>query len=145
MISEVFNMDCLEYMKTIPDSFFDLAICDPPYGDPANVIGGGSGLAAGSIDTNRGGGKAPHPGRHMVEKILCGTGSDRGSTATRWGGANRWRPRRGISLNYRLSHGTWLRQRSFSMNCFEYRKIRLSGAATTLNCHRQGAFLSGAN
>lgn len=30
-ISEVFNMDCLEYMKSIPDKFFELAIVDPPY------------------------------------------------------------------------------------------------------------------
>lgn len=32
MISEVFNIDCLEYMKGIGDKFFDLAIVDPPYG-----------------------------------------------------------------------------------------------------------------
>ena len=25
-------MDCMEYMKDIPDKFFDLAIVDPPYG-----------------------------------------------------------------------------------------------------------------
>jgi site-specific DNA-methyltransferase (adenine-specific) len=31
-ISEVYNVDCLEYMKTIPDKFFELAIVDPPYG-----------------------------------------------------------------------------------------------------------------
>lgn len=31
-ISEVYNMDCMEYMKEIPDKFFDLAIVDPPYG-----------------------------------------------------------------------------------------------------------------
>lgn len=31
-ISDVYNMDCLEYMKTIPDKFFDLCIADPPYG-----------------------------------------------------------------------------------------------------------------
>ena len=31
-VSEVFNMDCMEYMKTIPDKFFELAIVDPPYG-----------------------------------------------------------------------------------------------------------------
>ena len=30
--SEVFNMDCLEYMKTLPDNCFDLCIADPPYG-----------------------------------------------------------------------------------------------------------------
>lgn len=30
--SEVFNMDCLEYMKTLPDNCFDLCIADPSYG-----------------------------------------------------------------------------------------------------------------
>lgn len=37
-ISQVFNIDCLEYMKTIPDKFFDLAIVDPPYGIGAGDI-----------------------------------------------------------------------------------------------------------
>ena len=32
MISEVHNIDCVEYMKTLPDNYFDLAIVDPPYG-----------------------------------------------------------------------------------------------------------------
>lgn len=31
MISEVFNMDCMKYMRDIPDGFFDLAVVDPPY------------------------------------------------------------------------------------------------------------------
>lgn len=31
-ISEVYNMDCMKFMSTIPDKFFDLAICDIPYG-----------------------------------------------------------------------------------------------------------------
>lgn len=30
--SLVYNIDCMEYMKSIPDKFFDLAIVDPPYG-----------------------------------------------------------------------------------------------------------------
>lgn len=30
-ISEVHNCDCLDYMKDLPDKFFDLAIADPPY------------------------------------------------------------------------------------------------------------------
>ena len=33
MVSEVFNMDCVEYMRTLTDNHFDIAICDPPYGD----------------------------------------------------------------------------------------------------------------
>ena len=32
MISDVANMDCMEYMKQFPDKFFDLAVVDPPYG-----------------------------------------------------------------------------------------------------------------
>lgn len=42
-ISEVYNMDCLDYMKTIPDKFFDLCIADPPYGISMDggKIGGG--------------------------------------------------------------------------------------------------------
>lgn len=31
-ISRVYNMDCMEGMKQIPDGFFELCICDPPYG-----------------------------------------------------------------------------------------------------------------
>jgi site-specific DNA-methyltransferase (adenine-specific) len=31
-ISIVENCDCMEYMKTIPDKFFDLACVDPPFG-----------------------------------------------------------------------------------------------------------------
>jgi len=27
-----FNIDCVEFMKTKPDNYFQLAICDPPYG-----------------------------------------------------------------------------------------------------------------
>ena len=30
--SEVYNMDCLEYMQSLPDNYFDLCIADPPYG-----------------------------------------------------------------------------------------------------------------
>lgn len=27
-----YNVDCMEFMKTIPDKYYDLAIVDPPYG-----------------------------------------------------------------------------------------------------------------
>ena len=42
--SDVFNMDCVEYMRTLPDNHFDIAICDPPYGDAESGnfhLGGG--------------------------------------------------------------------------------------------------------
>ena len=41
MISEAYNMDCMEYMRTIPDNYFDLAVVDPPYGDALGDLCGG--------------------------------------------------------------------------------------------------------
>ena len=32
MISEVYNIDCMEFMKSIPNKYFDLACADPNYG-----------------------------------------------------------------------------------------------------------------
>ena len=32
-MTQTFNMDCYDYMKTLPDNAFDLLIADPPYGD----------------------------------------------------------------------------------------------------------------
>jgi len=37
LISEVKNMDCIEYMQQFPDKYFELAIVDPPYGIGINV------------------------------------------------------------------------------------------------------------
>lgn len=40
--SVVLNCDCMEYMRTLPDNAFDLAVVDPPYGDAlASESGGG--------------------------------------------------------------------------------------------------------
>lgn len=36
-VSEVYNCDCLEYMKSLPDKYFDLCIADPPYGIKADI------------------------------------------------------------------------------------------------------------
>jgi len=30
--AELWNVDCMLYMATLPDKAFSLAICDPPYG-----------------------------------------------------------------------------------------------------------------
>lgn len=39
--TNLLNIDCLEYMATLPDKAFDLCICDPPYGiDAGNSLGG---------------------------------------------------------------------------------------------------------
>lgn len=31
-LDKLYNMDCLEGMRTLPDSCVDLIVCDPPYG-----------------------------------------------------------------------------------------------------------------
>lgn len=37
---ELLNIDCIEYMKTVPDKHFELAIVDPPYGINHSEIAG---------------------------------------------------------------------------------------------------------
>lgn len=44
MVSEVLNMDCMDYMYSIPDNFFDLALVDPPYGINAPNMAMGTNL-----------------------------------------------------------------------------------------------------
>jgi site-specific DNA-methyltransferase (adenine-specific) len=39
-VSEVHNIDCLEFMKQYPDKYFELAIVDPPYGISVNMNAG---------------------------------------------------------------------------------------------------------
>lgn len=31
-LNKLYNIDCMQLMQQYPDGFFDLAICDPPYG-----------------------------------------------------------------------------------------------------------------
>ena len=37
MTIELLNIDCMEYMRGLPDKYFDLACVDPPYGIGINV------------------------------------------------------------------------------------------------------------
>ena len=37
-LNKIHNMDCLEYMKTVPDNFYDLCLTDPPYGIKINKM-----------------------------------------------------------------------------------------------------------
>lgn len=30
-LNKVYNMDCIDYMKTLPDECIDLIVADPPY------------------------------------------------------------------------------------------------------------------
>ena len=35
-MNAAYNIDCMEYMRSLPDNAFDLAVVDPPYGDAGN-------------------------------------------------------------------------------------------------------------
>ena len=35
---KIANCDCMDYMRTVPDNYFDLAIVDPPYGIGASTV-----------------------------------------------------------------------------------------------------------
>ena len=39
--SEVYNTDCLDFMRSVPDGYFDLMIADAPYGDGLHAENGG--------------------------------------------------------------------------------------------------------
>ena len=38
----LYNCDCMDYMATIPDNYFELAIVDPPYGIGDALVKGGT-------------------------------------------------------------------------------------------------------
>ena len=47
---KLYNIDCVEYMKSIPDKYFDLAVVDPPYGIGDSFIGFSSGSKKGKLE-----------------------------------------------------------------------------------------------
>ena len=47
---ELLHCDCMEYMATVPDKYFDLAIVDPPYGIGDTFIGFSSGAKKGKLE-----------------------------------------------------------------------------------------------
>lgn len=54
MISESYLMDCMRYMSTIPDEWFDLAVVDPPYfEDYGKEIYPGAAISTTGIKRNR--------------------------------------------------------------------------------------------
>ena len=48
-MTEAFNIDCMEYMKTLPDKAFELAVVDPPYGNGGGEFSSRNGTRFGGI------------------------------------------------------------------------------------------------
>lgn len=69
-----YHMDCMEYMRGLPDNAFDLAVVDPPYGDGNSQ----------SVHAERERGWAVQQIRRLVEPLQRSTtDSVSGSTSTR--------------------------------------------------------------
>lgn len=84
MRSEAHNTDCIEFMRSLPDKCFSLAVCDPPYGkgNDESLVGGGydSGRDSKNISIPAwGGGKKSQPSPH---RNASGVYSD--DTTSRW-------------------------------------------------------------
>ena len=49
--SHVYQADCMDLLKQTPDKYYDLCVCDPPYGiDIANMnMGAGKGKRASKL------------------------------------------------------------------------------------------------
>lgn len=67
MISEAYLMDCMEYMATIPDKWFDLAVTDPPYGIGINGKVGGGKCAKVKVYKNKGWDTKPPTPEYFTE------------------------------------------------------------------------------
>lgn len=111
----------MEYMRTLPDNAFDLAICDPPYGGGNDCELNGGGRFGGRFDR--------YKSTTLSEADLKGTITPPKKTGKR-------------RTEYR---GTPLRRKNTSRNCSGYHEIRLYGERTTSICHRQDASLCGVN
>ena len=72
MVSEVYNMDCMEYMKSIPDKFFDLAVVDPPYG--IGMDGGCVGYKGDNVFEKKGWDKST-PGKEYFDELFRVSGN----------------------------------------------------------------------
>ena len=131
--SIAYNMDCMEYMRTLPDKAFDLAVVDPPYGDgnggSAKRFGGMFGAVYGE-NTRAHVADAHERERETARRSITDSAEDSTSTKvnqTKRAAKKSWRgmlpQRRSIFKSFSASHAT----RSF-------------GAETIFLCRRRAAF-----
>lgn len=117
---ELLNCDCMEYMRTLPDNAFDLAICDPPYGGGNDGEINGGGQIRGKVREVQ----VNHAFGGRFERYNYPPTTEKRKTEYR---------------------GTSHRQRTTSRSCSGCQGIRLYGERTTSRCHRQGASWCGEN
>lgn len=110
--SEVYNIDCIEYMRTLPDNHFDIAVCDPPFGSANDdaLIGGAKRFHKGGVFERYH--KVEQAQRRTEGKILQASGhtgsvEGRGQRDTKSGGGRK----------QKLHNGTLHHHKSSLMSC----------------------------
>ena len=115
MRNDAYNMDCIEYMRGLPDNVFDIAVCDPPYGkgNDDNLVNWGGGQHQDLPTSRRFGGRFRRYDKPMEQtagrterKILqasghIGSAEGRGQRGTKSGG--KAEAHNGTSLLHRSS------------------------------------------
>lgn len=127
-----YNMDCMEYMRSLPDKAFDLAVVDPPYGGGATVQEREreSCTAAGQITTGASAAVSAAGGAPIISARRTG-----GTWARKY---QRERPGRRISVI-----GILLRRPNTFKSWPASAKIKSYGAEIILPCRLLAAFLYG--
>lgn len=150
--SVTFNCDCMEYMKTLPDGFFDLAVVDPPYGDGLHAEdGGGKGWftkynqkAEDSLyNTEHRNLRGRFDRYNDAEACSQSVQVERERELT---AGQPEQAGRGLkSTAKKSSRGTLPRRKAILQSCSASHAIKSSGAATSSACLRRAVSLSGAN
>lgn len=138
--------DCMEYMRTLPDNAFDLAVVDPPYGD------GNFQAPPSSSNESRWGGWFSRYKRPL-EQVRCEVRPIQTSRADCGLSRDVFNDIPGITPPKikQLYHtrrgfgGILLPTKSISKSCFELVVIRLFGAVITSLCRQLDVFLFGVN
>ena len=157
-ISEVYNCDCLEYMKTLPENAFDLMIADAPYGAGFTEGGGCKGWFT-KYHQNADCSQSVH-----VERERERENKNRSITASETPEADLRGTKRHYTFGGRKKESTYQERlkaakeaskkslrgtlpqgQSILKKCSASHAIKSFGAETTSHCRRPAASWSGAN
>ncbi len=166
-MNEAYNVDCLEYMRSLPDNAFDLLIADPPYGGGFTEGGGCKGWFSKyhqNLEENQKRELGAHFVRRgrskryaeiyenddcsqsvQVERERERTGRSITDSETQGAGSRDTSVTRtggtwAEKYGKKLSRGTLPHRKIISKKCSASHAIRSFGAAITSGSRRRGAF-----
>ena len=90
-VNVAYNMDCMEYMRSLPDKAFDLAVVDPPHGDGSQSVNAERERERPGTTASADGGTATRYNRfgQRFDRYKNPAGGIMGRTYITWGRKNR--------------------------------------------------------